>query len=40
MGNIWERIHLADVGWGAGEGGSLSDTRVSDLNSSAPKAHR
>lgn len=39
MGNIWERIHLADVGWGAG-GGSLSDTRVSDLNSSSPKAHR
>ena len=33
MGNIWERIHLADVGWGAGERGSLSDTRVSHRES-------
>ena len=31
MRDVWERIHLADVGWGAGEGESLSDTRVSGL---------
>ena len=39
MVNIWERIHLADMRWGAGEGESLSDTRVSDLNYSVPEAH-
>ena len=31
MVNIWERIHLADMGWGAGEEERLSDTRVSAL---------